>query len=84
MWVEDGMKPQGPNPELSEDTTMSMVDAFLTPETFQGPYSEFYSRAITELLCWRMLSDETDNPGITQEAMDPLAFDALGIQLGQA
>ena len=63
---------------------MSMVEAFLTPETFQGPYSEFYSRAITELLCWQMLCDSTENAGITEEAMDPLAFDALGIQMGQA
>ena len=63
---------------------MSMVEAFLTPETFNGPYSEFYSRAITELLCWRMLCDGTDNAGITEESMDSLAFDALGIQMGQA
>jgi len=63
---------------------MSMVEAFLTPETFQGPYSEFYSRAITEVLCWRMLCDGTEKGGITEQAMDPLAFDALGIQMGQA
>ena len=64
---------------------MTMVDALFAPETLQGPYAEFYSRAITELLCWRMLRDGSDHVAeIPHDAMDPLAFDAIGIQLGQA
>jgi hypothetical protein len=64
---------------------MTMVDAFLAPETLRGPYAEFYCRAITELLCWRMLGDgEQRVVGMAQEGMDPLAFDSLGIHLGQA
>ncbi|MBV9147537.1 MAG: hypothetical protein JO065_16605, partial [Acidobacteria bacterium] len=55
------------------------------PETLKGPYADFYRRAITELLCWRMLRDGTDNvTEFSGDATDPLALDAIGIQLGQA
>ena len=64
---------------------MSMVDALFAPETLQGPYADFYRRAITELLCWRMLRDGSDHvANLPDTAMDPLALDAIGIQLGQA
>jgi hypothetical protein len=71
--------------ELLEDTKMGMVDAILAPENLKGPYAEFYTRAITELLCWRMLCDGSDGLAeVSQREMDPAAFDALGIQFGQA
>jgi len=63
---------------------MSTVDAFFAPETLQGPYSEFYRRAITELVCWRMLRARSDYVAELSDHMDPLALDAIGIQLGQA
>ena len=64
---------------------MNTVDDFLIPETLQGPYSEFYRRAITELLYWRLLRDGSDNRAdINLDPVDPLAFDAIGIQFGEA
>ena len=64
---------------------MSTVDTFFAPETLRGPYSEFYRRAITELVCWRMLRDGSDYvTEVNDTSLDPLAFDAIGIQLGQA
>jgi hypothetical protein len=64
---------------------MSTVDALFAPESFEGPYADFYRRAITELLCWRLLRESTnDGAALSQEAVDPLAFDAIGIQFGNA
>lgn len=64
---------------------MSMVDALFAPETLKGPYADFYRRAITELLCWRMLRDNDDHiADLPDSAMYPLALDAIGIQLGEA
>ena len=64
---------------------MSTVETFFAPETLQGPYAEFYRRAITELICWRMLRDGNDHVADTAYSpTDPLAFDAIGIQLGEA
>lgn len=64
---------------------MSTVDAFLVPETLQGPYADFYRRAITELLCWRMPRDSSENlADMNNDPMDPHAFDAIGIQFGEA
>ena len=86
MWVNDGRssttKEVG---ALPEDKNMSMVETFLAPETLQGPYADFYRRAITELLYWRMLRDGTDHSAhLTTDAADPRAFDAIGIQFGEA
>ena len=64
---------------------MSTVDEFLVPETLQGPYADFYRRALTELLYWRLLRDGSDNRAeMNLDPMDPLAFDAIGIQFGEA
>lgn len=64
---------------------MSMVEALFAPETLQGPYADFYRRAITELLCWRMLRDGSDHVAdVPNSTVDPLALDAIGIQFGQA
>lgn len=64
---------------------MIMVDALFAPETLKGPYAEFYRRAITELLCWRMLRENDDRVAdLPDSEMYPLALDAIGIQLGQA
>lgn len=64
---------------------MSTVETFFAPENLQGPYAEFYRRAITELVCWRMLRDGSDHVAeMNEDPMDPLAFDAIGIQFGQA
>lgn len=63
---------------------MNTVETFFAPEKLQGPYSDFYRRAITELLCWRLLRDGSDNLADAQDSLDPLAFDAIGIQFGQA
>lgn len=65
---------------------MSTVETFFAPETLRGPYAEFYRRAITELICWRILRDGNDNVADLKEEdpMDPLAFDAIGIQFGEA
>jgi hypothetical protein len=63
----------------------SMVEALLAPETLQGPYADFYERAITELLCWRMLHKGSDQfAPLNDGAVDPTALDAIGIQLGEA
>ncbi|PYX97660.1 MAG: hypothetical protein DMG64_15030 [Acidobacteria bacterium] len=64
---------------------MSTVDDFMVPETLQGPYAEFYRRAITELLYWQLLRDGSDSRAeVNVQCMDPLAFDAIGIQFGEA
>ena len=64
---------------------MSTVDDFLIPETLQGPYADFYRRAITELLYWRLLRDGSDyRADMNVDPVDPLAFDAIGIQFGEA
>jgi len=64
---------------------VSTVDEFLVPETLQGPYADFYRRAITELLYWRFLRDRGDNRAdMNVDPVDPLAFDAIGIQFGEA
>ena len=64
---------------------MSTVEKFLVPETLQGPYADFYRRAITEFLYWRLLRDGSDNStDMNIDPMDPLAFDAIGIQFGEA
>ena len=68
---------------------MNTVETYFATEKLQGPYSDFYRRAITELLCWRMLRDGSDHMSddvndFTQDPSDPLAFDAIGIQFGQA
>ena len=63
---------------------MSTVDEFLVPETLQGPYADFYRRALTELLYWRLLRDGSDNRAEMNLDPDPLAFDAIGIQFGEA
>ena len=64
---------------------MNTVDDFLIPETLQGPYADFYRRALTELLYWRLLRDGSDNRAdISVDPVDPLAFDAIGIQFGEA
>ena len=71
--------------ELPEDKNMSMVEALFAPETLQGPYADFYQRAMTELLCWRMLHDGSDQLApLLDGEVDPTAFDAIGIQLGEA
>ncbi|HET9742790.1 MAG TPA: hypothetical protein VFQ00_08575 [Terriglobales bacterium] len=61
---------------------MEMMDAYLAPDSLQGPYTDFYRRAFAELLCWRMLSDadndEQDCP------IEDLSSSSLGIQFGQA
>lgn len=67
---------------------MNTVETFFAPEKLRGPYADFYRRAITELLCWRMLRDGaeevSDLADLAQNPLDPLAFDAIGIQFGQA
>jgi hypothetical protein len=64
---------------------VSTVEKFLVPETLQGPYADFYRRAITEFLYWRLLRDGSDNSAdMNIDPMDPLAFDAIGIQFGEA
>jgi len=64
---------------------VSTVEKFLVPETLQGPYADFYRRAITEFLYWRLLRDGSDNStDMNIDPMDPLAFDAIGIQFGEA
>ena len=65
---------------------MGTVEAFFAPETLRGPYAEFYRRAITELICWRMLRDGNDHVAELKEEdpTDPLAFDSIGIQFGEA
>jgi len=68
---------------------MNTVETYFATEKLQGPYADFYRRAITELLCWRMLRDGSDHMSddvndFTQDPSDPLAFDAIGIQFGQA
>lgn len=65
---------------------MSTVDDFLVPETLQGPYADFYRRAITELFYWQILSDGSDSREmhVQLDRVDPLALDAIGIQLGEA
>lgn len=64
---------------------MNMVEALLAPETLQGPYADFYERAMTELLCWRMWQEGSDQLApVPDGAVDPTAFDAIGIQLGEA
>jgi hypothetical protein len=64
---------------------MNIAETFFAPETLEGPYADFYRRAITELLCMRMLRDGTDQAAdFTSDAADPLAFDAIGIQFGEA
>lgn len=64
---------------------MSMVETFLAPDTLQGPYTAFYRRAFTELLCWRMLRDRTDAyTDLLRENVTPPSFDAVGIQFGEA
>jgi len=52
----------------------------------QGANADFYRRAISELLWYRMLCDgdeQIESLGKDQP-LDPLAFDAIGIQFGQA
>jgi hypothetical protein len=65
---------------------MSTIETFFAPETLRGPYAEFYRRAITELICWRMLRDGNDHVAELREEdpTDPLALDAIGIQFGEA
>jgi hypothetical protein len=68
---------------------MNTVETYFAPEKLQGPYADFYRRAITELLCWRLLRDGSEHMSgeltdFTQDPLDPLAFDAIGIQFGQA
>jgi hypothetical protein len=67
---------------------MNTVETFFAPEKLRGPYADFYRRAITELLCWRLLRDGveevSDLAELAQNPLDPLAFDAIGIQFGQA
>jgi len=64
---------------------VSTVEKFLVPETLEGPYADFYRRAITELLYWRLLRDGNDNRAdMNVDPMDPLAFNAIGIQFGEA
>jgi hypothetical protein len=70
---------------LQEETNVNAVDEFLVPETLQGPYADFYRRAITELLYWRLLREGSDNEAdMNLDPVDPLTFDAIGIQFGQA
>ena len=68
-----------------EDIDVSTVEEFLVPETLQGPYADFYRRAITELIYWRVLH-EGDNyrAEMNIAPMDSLAFDSIGIQCGEA
>ena len=67
---------------------MNAVDTFFAPEKLQGPYADFYRRAIDELLCWRILRDGpeqiTEVAHLSRNSLDPLAFDAIGIQFGEA
>ena len=71
------------NPQ--REANVNTVDEFLVPETLQGPYADFYRRAITELLYWRLLREDSDNEAdINVEPVDPLTFDAIGIQFGEA
>ena len=65
---------------------MSTVDDFLVPETLQGPYADFYRRAMTELFYWQLMRDGSDRRevNVQLESLDPLALDAIGIQLGEA
>lgn len=85
MWVKASIRQKLTRRELPEDTDMSMVEALFAPETLQGPYADFYQRAMTELLCWRMLHDGSDQVApLLDGELDPTAFDAIGIQLGEA
>ena len=67
---------------------MNTVETFFAPEKLQGPYADFYRRAINELLCWRILRDGseqiTEVTDLAQDPHDPLGFDAIGIQFGEA
>ena len=64
---------------------MSTVEKFLVPETLQGPYADFYRRAIAELVYWRVQSDGDDYRAEMNIApIDSLAFDSIGIQTGEA
>jgi len=64
---------------------VSTVEKFLVPETLQGPYADFYRRAIAELVYWRVQSDGDDYRAEMNIApIDSLAFDSIGIQTGEA
>jgi len=67
---------------------MNTVDTFFAPEKLQGPYADFYRRAIKELLCWRLLRDGTEQitevTDLARNPLDPLVFYAIGIQFGEA
>lgn len=64
---------------------MSTVEKFLVPETLQGPYADFYRRAIAELVFWRVLPEgEEFRAEMNIVPIDSLAFDSIGIQTGEA
>ena len=65
---------------------MTKLDTFFAPEKLQGANAAFYRRAITELLWDRVLRDGEDQIGKLgkDHPLAPLAFDAIGIQFGQA
>jgi hypothetical protein len=64
---------------------MVKLETFFAPEKLQGANAEFYRRAISELLWYRMLRDGDDQlRDLVNDCLDPLAFDAIGIQFGQA
>lgn len=63
---------------------MSTIEKFLVPE-LQGPYADFYRRAIGELLYWRVLAAGDDyRVEMNLAPMDSLTFDSIGIQCGEA
>jgi hypothetical protein len=65
---------------------MTKLETFFAPEKLQGANADFYRRAISELLWCRMLRDGDDQIASLDKdhSLDPLAFDAIGIQFGQA
>ena len=70
----------------SRGLKMTKLETFFAPEKLQGANADFYRRAITELLWYRMLRDGDDHIESLgkDRPLDPLAFDAIGIQFGQA
>jgi len=63
---------------------VSTIEKFLVPE-LQGPYADFYRRAIGELLYWRVLASGNDyRVEMNLASMDSLTFDSIGIQCGEA
>lgn len=83
MWVEYGYDAVKAHMQRLK---MTKLETFFAPEKLQGANADFYRRAISELLWYRMLRDGEDQiESLAKDhPLDPLAFDAIGIQFGRA